>query len=433
MIVAAAVNHDEIADTISETVTKITERAGRAAKILLNVRTRAIRELFSELYAQVFLFYRDAIEWYMKSKASRFFISFNEKMKDRYESAAQKIEATIAEMYREQDTAHFAFNRIHLTEQQRRDETLRTRQQNFDASALVWAGLNAQQLLFSSYESASIEASNRSRVQDNEHHDITVPSGRNMVPDSIDRADAGKFVTGLEKWVIGGEGHSLFNDGRFWLPEIDVAWRLHEWIGKEAKSHTLWISSSDVSQVELSGSRAAALNALVAAWTAELPVISHFCERPRYATLSAGQDVEKVGLIGTVYSLITQLFQFNFEDDEFEIPQAQIEALDGSDKSWPQALDILSALLKATPHLGICVVDGLNDLAFAGGTKWCSDFLQMLFEHQKLCRGSFKILLTTSGQSRVLQDYVDVADRMFTHTEAREVIRAGRWYKGSES
>ena len=251
-----------------------------------------------------------------------------------------------------------------------------------------------------------------------------------IFPNSINRTDAGKLVIGLEKWVIGGEGHSLFNDGRFWLPEIDVAWRLHEWIGKDSKSHTLWISSSDLSQVELSGSRAAALNALVAAWTAELSVISHFCERPRYTTLSSGRDVEKVGLIGTVYSLITQLFQLNFEDDEFEIPQAQIEALNGSDESWPQALDILSAILKATPHLGICVVDGLNDLAFKGGTKWCSDFLQVLFEHQKLCRGSFKILLTTSGQSRVLQDYVDVADRMFTHTEAREVIRAGRWYKG---
>jgi hypothetical protein len=55
-IVAAAVNHDEIADTISETVTEITEKAARAAKILLVLHTREIRRLFSELYARVLTF-----------------------------------------------------------------------------------------------------------------------------------------------------------------------------------------------------------------------------------------------------------------------------------------------------------------------------------------------------------------------------------------
>ncbi|EFQ94164.1 hypothetical protein PTT_08250 [Pyrenophora teres f. teres 0-1] len=433
LIITAAVNHDEISDTISETVTTITEKAGRASYILLNVHTKSARELYSELYAQVFLFYRDAIEWYMKSKTSRFFSSFNEKLKGRYESAADKINATVNEMYGLQSTAQFAYVRINLPEQQLLDQILHSRQQNFDTSTLVWAGRNAQQLLLSSYESASVEASNRSRVQYEGCRDISAPPQKNAVSDLINRTVAGKFATGLKKWVIGIEGHSVLNDGRFWLPEVDIVWRLQDWIGNEPKSPTLWISSPGVSQAELSGSRAAALNALVAAWTAELPIISHFCERARYATLSEGQDVEKVGLIGLVYNLITQLLQFSFEKDEFEIPQPQVEALNGSDESWPQALDMLSALLKATPHLRICVIDGLNDLAFAGGEKWCSDFLRMLFEHQRSCHGSFKILLTTLGQSRVLQDHVDVADHVFTHTEAREVIRAGRWYKDSES
>ena len=62
---------------------------GDAAKILLVLHTREIRRLFSELYARVSNFYRDAIEWYMRSRSSRFFSSFSEKMKDRYVKAAR--------------------------------------------------------------------------------------------------------------------------------------------------------------------------------------------------------------------------------------------------------------------------------------------------------------------------------------------------------
>ena len=81
-------------------MTEITEKAARAAKILLVLHTHAIRKLFSELYARVFNFYRDAIEWYMRSKTSRFFSSFNEKMRDRYVKAAKEIDDTVTEMYR---------------------------------------------------------------------------------------------------------------------------------------------------------------------------------------------------------------------------------------------------------------------------------------------------------------------------------------------
>ena len=107
--------------------------------------------------------------------------------------------------------------------------------------------------------------------------------------------------------------------------------------------------------------------------------------------------------------------------------------LDGSDGNWPEALRVLSTLLNATPHLALCVIDGLNDIAFGLGANWCSAFLGVLFEHQKTSRGSFKILLTTSGQSRVLQNYVNVDNRVFAQAGAREIIRGGRWVQSPDS
>ncbi|RYN64160.1 hypothetical protein AA0118_g4286 [Alternaria tenuissima] len=433
-IIAAAVNHDEIADTISETVTEITEKAARAAKILLVLHTHAIRKLFSELYARVFHFYRDAIEWYMRSKTSRFFSSFNEKMRDRYVKAAKEIDDTITEMYREQSIAQAARLKIFCTEQERRDEMIRQRHQSPDASELTFAGERAQQLLLSLHKSMCIQASAVQSVPSSGRSEFpALLNGNTRSPDLINRATAGRLAADLQHYVVGTEGHSLFNDGSFWLPEVDVASKLHDWIGNEASSPTLWISSLEFSQPDIPGSRAAALNALVAAWTAELPIISHFCERPRFATLARDRDVEKVGLLGMVYSLIAQLLQFEFEGDAFEVAQSRVEKLDGSDESWPIALEMLSALLQATPHLRTCVIDGLNDLTFAAGASWCNGFLQVLFRHQESFAGRFRILLTTAGQSRVVQDHVSITDRVFTQTGTREVIRNGQWYDRLES
>ncbi|RAR16576.1 phytanoyl-CoA dioxygenase family protein [Stemphylium lycopersici] len=413
----------------------ITDKAARAAQILILLRTKSIRGLFSELYAQVFLFYRDAMEWYMKSKAARFIDSFNEKMKGRYEKAAARMEVIIQEMYRTRELGHHAMDVVHWTEQQRRAIVSIQRRQTKDKDELACAGRKAEQLCLSHHRRAWIEAWNARQTQGYKPRDALSLYERPMAqaPSSlIIRATAKELAVGTQEYIVGDEGHSLFNDGKFWLPHVDVAAKLSHWIGNEKGPSTLWITSLEVSQVEVAGSRAAALNALVAAWTAELPVISHFCKRPRYATLAQGRE-EKVGLIGLVYSLIAQLLQFEFEDDLFEIPREQIESLDGSDESWRDALSILSTLLKATPHLGTCIIDGLNDLTFLEGSEWCSEFLGMLFMHQKSSPSIFRILLTTAGRSRVLQDHVQDADRFFTQTETEETIRDGRWYKIPES
>ena len=422
-------NHDEIADTISEFVTKITQKAARASNALLLVRTRAIRELFSELYAQVFEFYSDAIEWYMQSKASRFFGSFNTKMKDRYEKTAARIEETLIEMYREMELAHFAVSKIQLSAQERRNDIARQREQPFDQFALDFAGRNAQALLLGWHKSLCIEASHDSTVLGQRYHE---PSASNQVdravPGMLNRTTAKALATRLESFIVGSDGQDLFDDGRFWLPDIQISTRLHDFIGSRSRPTVLWVSSPTVTQQEVSSARTAARSVLLAATQAEMPMISHFCQRPRFATLAQHRKVEETGMIGLVYSLINQLLQFDFEDDLFQVLELDIKALDGSDGSWPQALDILSKLLRTTPHMGLCVIDGLNELAFSSsGAEWCAEFLTMLFAHQKQSPDIFRILLTTSGHSKVLQDYVNAVDRLFTQGKAREVMREGRW------
>ena len=432
VIISAAVNHDEIAEAISDAVTTVTEKAARASRFQALLSTRTMRRLFSKLYAQIFLFYRDVIDWYAKSRTSRFFASFNESLGERYKKTLEKIQNTLEEMYEAVNLAHIARLQLHCTESERYNESLRQRQQNPGSEG--WCpGQRAQMMFMSSHKMACIDAATRTNTGCSTREGALL--SQRQAPrstNSLSRTVARDLTAGLRDLVVGAEGHSLLNDGRFWLPGADVTLKLHAWFDPEVVSPTIWVSSDDVPQSDRSGSYAAALNMLVVAWEAEMPMISHFCERPRFATIQIDRDVERVGLIGLVYSLISQLLQFQFDGDEFELSQDTLGRLDGSDGSWPTALGMFSALLAATPHLSICVIDSLNDLAFGAGAQWCDAFLGVLFKHQKSSAAIFRILLTTTGQSRVLQDHVKVSDRVFTQTEAREVIRGGRWYTSLE-
>ena len=437
LIIEAAVNHDEIADCLSEYVTHITEVAIHTADLVLLVQTRRMRELYSRLYAQVFLFYREAMQWYMESQPTRFFKSFNNKIKQGYEQAIAKIEREVTMMYRVAQTADLANSLVMSAEQKRSGERLLLQlQQNSELSDLYDIGRNSHNLLLSGHKRSCIEFG----AEEDDHKkeelaqtiDFRAPGQAALDDNLVNRTESRYLVPGLEDFCVGTEGRSLCVDNKCWVSEVQRTCKHQAWEDAEAGFSTLWVSGPEVSHSGISSSRAFAMNILAAAWEAGIPTVSHFCERPRIATHVADRELEKVGLIGLVYSLVSQLLQFQFDGDTFEASQDALRRLDGSDESWPAALELFSALLAATPHLSICVIDSLNDLAFGAVAQWCDAFLCILFGHQKTSVGTFRILLTTTGQSRVLQDHVKVSDRVFTQTEAREVMRGGRWYTGPE-
>ena len=428
LIVNAAVNHNDIAERLSEMVADIADKATRAASMVMIYRTKSFRELFSDLYAQVFLFYRDAIEWYAKSKVAKVFDSFNANLVKPYEKAAAKIENLVTEMYREAEVARSA--QMAVLAENFEDELQRQRNQVTDRDDLVFAGRQGRRLLMLMHDSAHLE---EALPQSRANRLIEAAVEENSADDANDllnRAETKALSSQLGPYVIGTEGPSLFKDGKFWLPDIDISIKLGDWMSPDTTLSILWITSP-VSARGFPGSRAAALVALVAAWESGLPIISHFCARPYHGDLSQGRSVEKVGLIGLIYSLVIQLLQFNVKDDTFRASKDAFDKLDGTDGSWPDALALLRDLLQSTPQLQRCIIDGLNDLCFSSGAEWCGAFLHMLLEHQKTTPG-FKILLTTTGQSRVLPQYVPVKDRILVQTGAKEVIREGRWVKAGE-
>jgi hypothetical protein len=426
LIVNAAVNHNDIAEKLSEMVADIADKATRAASMVMIYRTQSFRELFSDLYAQVFLFYRDTIEWYAKSKVSKVFDSFNANLVKPYEKAAARIENLVTEMYREAMVARSA--QMAVLAESFEDELQRQRGQVTDRDDLVFAGRQGRRLLMLMHDSAeALPQSKANRLIEA----VVEEASADDADDLLNRAGTKALSSQLERYVVGTEGPSLFKDGKFWLPDIDISIKLGDWMSPDTPVSTLWITSPTAAR-GFPGSRAAALVALVAAWESSLPIISHFCARPYHGDLAQGRSVEKAGLVGLVYSLIVQLLQFNVKDDAFRTSKDAFDKLDGSDGSWTDALALLRDLLQSTPQLQRLIIDGLNDLCFSSGSEWCAALLNMLLEHQRTATPGFKILLTTTGQSRVLPQYIEVKDRILVQTGAKEVIREGRWVKAGE-
>ena len=107
-------NHDSISETLSRTLEQISTKAARCANLLHVIRTDSLRCKLAEVYANVFYFFRDIVEWYLKSRTSRLFGSFNDKVQTKFEETAKAIAERIEEIDKEAAVGGFAMQRVTL-------------------------------------------------------------------------------------------------------------------------------------------------------------------------------------------------------------------------------------------------------------------------------------------------------------------------------
>jgi hypothetical protein len=227
----------------------------------------------------------------------------------------------------------------------------------------------------------------------------------------------------LEDFVIGDDGLSLLTNDKNRLVESAVILNLQDWLRDTKNSQTLWISGPLEPQY-ISSTRSAGLAVVSTALEIQAPFISHFCAKP--SELPPGHtNRDKSGLIGLVCSLIYQLLQFNKDDSDLDLRVNRLQQLNGSEESWSKCLAVLKDLLHHTKYLPYCVIHALNIFEWSA-SDWCCELLDVLFQHQREPDTTFSILFTTSGQSRVLSQFISVKHRYRTTLSMREVERRGR-------
>jgi len=110
----AAVTHSSIADTLSNSLAVLSSRTALCAKFQHVIKTDSMKRRLADVYTKLFNFFRDMMIWYMKSKASRFFDSFNDNVNKKLEETAQSIQGSIDDMYSEAAIGGLAMQRAAL-------------------------------------------------------------------------------------------------------------------------------------------------------------------------------------------------------------------------------------------------------------------------------------------------------------------------------
>ena len=155
-----------------------------------------------------------------------------------------------------------------------------------------------------------------------------------------------------------------------------------------------------------------AMNYVVSANQANIPVISYFCELPRCGTkIQRGTTAEMSGLISLTYVFIRQLIELlpSFVTCNERLEEQRFKKLDGSLESYEEAIALLGELLDLSPPMLFCVIDALEILDGRSTAKHMTALVNTLRGHNiyrsPLHEGSdrvLKILFTTAGRSRTL-------------------------------
>jgi hypothetical protein len=74
-----------------------------------------MKRRLADVYTKLFNFFREVISWYLKSKTSRFFASFNDSVNKKLKETVQAIQTCISDMYNEANIAGLAMQRATLS------------------------------------------------------------------------------------------------------------------------------------------------------------------------------------------------------------------------------------------------------------------------------------------------------------------------------
>ncbi|KAL6362786.1 hypothetical protein LRP88_04092 [Fusarium phalaenopsidis] len=288
----AANNHSEIAETLSKYTAKISDKVATCSNLILIIKTQEMRKKLANIYARMFRFYRDAIEWYLSSRLARAFQSFNENLKKGFSDAKEELEDDINELYRLAFVGSTAMAAIRngqvssLEAETRRQRSLYPRH---DTSA----GHRMFILLEASWVGREFSKPSLESVKSHLAIEPATPI-TDATATGLSRVQARAYSPALKPFIIGDEGPGLFGQGNFWLVENDVLPKLRTWMVEDAAPHTLWVSSP-YDTTETTSARATALAVIAAAWQAETPVISHFCQRLQREKVREGMTIEQAG------------------------------------------------------------------------------------------------------------------------------------------
>ncbi|EPE33341.1 hypothetical protein GLAREA_06353 [Glarea lozoyensis ATCC 20868] len=452
-VVNASANHEKIASSFGEALLRISVHIEACEREVRLHRTKSMQEKIVKLYAHVFLYLEDTMEWYQKRSRTHFREAFRQNFNDKFESTIVNIQNLSLDVLREANVSSMAETRqIRLTAEETLDE-LKFGQMDarlsLDSVARKLAEMEYQnkqlrlELRREAEERQQLELNKTMRLEEFRNSLVSqIGTGmrhelervaQNMVNDGIwdVRGQTRRTVnfinssashtmaaqTYQRQDVILGSNHLLnfFSEGSLEKPysppynvlnlDQNASSRLKEWT-TDSKINLLAVAGRRPHGHEPPPMAMLASMCIEYAVAAKLPVISYFCCLPQNDDLREGNTKEVQGLLSLIYAMIRQLInqlpaQFS---SELNLSSQRFADLQGSLASWGVAISLLKDLVDIVPRPLFCIIDGLQLLDDWSTETLLEEFIAVLKEGSSSGGDTegLKILLTTTGRSRAL-------------------------------
>ncbi|KAI1644423.1 uncharacterized protein F4817DRAFT_346889 [Daldinia loculata] len=445
VIIQASVNHERIAEGLSEALCRISEHVYECKSELELFRTREMLELVADFYAHVFIFLSDTMDWISEKRRKRLLDSFNENFYKKFENQVETIRHK-SDMIRnlaaqssraEQRVTRLVVEdlaqdiRLGLTGEERRHaETIYAAEK---IEKELSEGRRERQLLREE-ERQFKQLADRltSMLQDKamvwigDMHSIDKslsPVSLLAGPEYLGAAPAVRSGSlCLSEWksedVVLNSKHleDFFHRDRMRLLgrsfnsasiSSEVIGRLGEWM-KDKTSRLLWLEGPLIEADDLDNPITMLANRIAElAESSHIPVISYFCEIRRREHLRSGNATrEAQSCVALVCALIRQMSELllpQFEaSPDFSLNRLQI--IDGSILCWSQMLSLLQDLLSLMLDTMLCIIDSFQWLDDRTTTIYLEELVQAIRKTELKC------LFTTTGRSTCLIEQLQIAE-----------------------
>ncbi|KAI3321962.1 hypothetical protein HD806DRAFT_502412 [Xylariaceae sp. AK1471] len=453
VIIQASVNHERIAEGLSESFCTISEYVVDCQTELEMFRTKAMMELIADLYAHIFVFLSDVMEWITEKRRKRLLDSFNENFNRKFEDqieairnksdriknlAAQSSRAEqrvsrlevedlardvrvglVSEARRHAEVAYMAeILERELSESRKERQLLRDDTQNFKRLGEKIINMLQDKAMSWIADVRSINGGYQCDFQ----YLSRLAASPDQSPGALGIGPALGVWASEEVLLNSKELEAFFHRDRVRLcadPSRPIsvtpeAFRqLSEWM-KNQSSRLLWLEGPPVNADDFENPITMLANRVIElAEEAGVPVISYCCELRRREPLRAGNTSrEAQASVSMAYALVRQMIELlipRFES-RADLSEARFRQLDGTILNWLGVVHILRDILPLMPDTLLCVIDGFHWLDDQSTVVYLEEFVRAM-------RGTkMRVLYTTTGRSSCLSRQLQMHERLGIET-----------------
>ncbi|KAF8846683.1 hypothetical protein BDZ45DRAFT_608575, partial [Acephala macrosclerotiorum] len=456
-IINATSNYEKIARGLGEALSKISVHVVACEKEVRLHQTKAIQEKIALLYAHVFLFLGDTMDWYLKKPRLKLRDAFRENFYEQFEDLIVTIQDHSKDVLREANLSSMAETkqirkttedilkefrsaqvdgRLSIDEVSReqaeikhRIEQLRLEMQR-EGEERRQLQLDGPQWMeaFRNNLSSQIATGIRQellsvakRALDDRRLRYTAAQTRQSTGPLEYFESYSNMTVAYDRdsiMLVSNQLFDFFSPSHLQSPyqsptsspislDTTAASRLKDWTTSTAPdSRLISIAGRRPKGLEPPPMSVLASMCVEFAAAANLPVISYFISLPPSGELRESNSREVQALISLTYALIRQLIeqlptQFS---SSFDFSQGRLSILDGTPKTWTEVIELMKDLVQVVPKPLFCILDGFQVLDDWSTEALVEDLVKVLGGEGGNCAEgeTLKVLVTTTGRSRAL-------------------------------